>query len=307
MVVPASGEQHILTFDGGAVTATVAELGASLRELVVDGVALVQDYGPNRAPSRASGVVLVPWPNRVRGGRWQQGGVTQQLDLTEPDAGNAIHGLLRNTGYRTTDVGEHAVTLTAPVFPQHGYPFHLDTSVRFELDADGLTVTHGLHNAGAAAAPVGIGVHPYLRVGDTPFGDLTVTVAADTAIVTDDDSIPVGERPVAGTDVDLRGGRRLEGLTLDQGYTGIALQDGFVRHRLTAPDGTGVELWGEPDFAYTQVFTTDVYETDDGRIHAVAIEPMTCAADALNSGKGLRWLEPGEQWVTSWGLRRIRA
>jgi len=83
--------------------------------------------------------------------------------------------------------------------------------------------------------------------------------------------------------------------------------DGRVRHRVTAPDGSGVELWGEPDFAYAQVFTTDIYETDDGKISAVAIEPMTCAADALNSGRGLRWLEPGDQWVTSWGLSRIRA
>jgi aldose 1-epimerase len=307
MAAPATGDQFVLTFDGGAVTATVAELGASIRELAVDGVRLVQDYGADAIPSQASGVTLVPWPNRVRDGRWGLDGAQQQLDLTEPKAGNAIHGLLRNTGYRVTDRRDEAITLTAPVFPQHGYPFHLDTSVRFETGADGLTVTHGLLNAGDAPAPVGIGVHPYLRVGDTPFPDLTVTLAAATAIVADDAKIPVGERSVEGTDLDLRSGRRLAGLTLDQGYTDIALTDGRVRHRVTAPDGSGVELWAEPDFAYAQVFTTDIYETDDGKISAVAIEPMTCAADALNSGRGLRWLEPGDQWVTSWGLSLIRA
>ena len=147
MAVPATGEQHVLTFDGGAVTATVAELAASLRALVVDGLSLVQDYGSDALPSQASGIVLVPWPNRVRGGRWELDGQPQQLDLTEPSRGNATHGLLRNTGYRVTDRSDAALTLTAPVFPQHGYPFRLDTSVRFELDADGLTVTHGLRNA----------------------------------------------------------------------------------------------------------------------------------------------------------------
>ncbi|MCU1474757.1 aldose 1-epimerase family protein [Amnibacterium sp.] len=306
MADPATGEQFVLTLDSGAVTATVAELAASLRELVVDGVRLVQDYGAGALPSQASGITLVPWPNRVRGGRWALDGAEQQLDLTEPARGNATHGLLRNTGYRVTDRSEAAITLSAPVFPQHGYPFHLDTSVRFELGAEGLTVTHGIHNAGDAPAPVGIGVHPYLRVGDTPFEELTVTVVASTAIIADDAKIPVGEQPVEGTDLDLRAGKRLAGVTLDQGYTGIALAGGLVRHRLTAPDGSGVELWGEPDFAYTQVFTTDIYETDDGRISAVAIEPMTCAADALNSGRGLRRLDPGDQWVTSWGLTRIR-
>ncbi|HEV7624220.1 MAG TPA: aldose epimerase, partial [Amnibacterium sp.] len=214
MAVPATGEQFLLTFDGGAVSATVAELAASLRGLVVDGVPLVQDYGADALPSQASGITLVPWPNRVRGGRWRLDGAEQQLDLTEPARGNATHGLLRNTGYRVTDRSEAAVTLTSPVFPQHGYPFHLDTSVRFEVGADGLTVTHGIHNAGPGTAPVGIGVHPYLRVGDTPFGELTVTVAASTAIVADDAKIPVGERDVTGTDLDLRAGKRLAGLAL---------------------------------------------------------------------------------------------
>jgi aldose 1-epimerase len=35
---------------------------------------------------------------------------------------------------------------------------------------------------------------------------------------------------------------------------------------------------------------------------AVAIEPMTAPADAFNSGQGLRWLAPGEDWVVRWGI-----
>jgi hypothetical protein len=34
---------------------------------------------------------------------------------------------------------------------------------------------------------------------------------------------------------------------------------------------------------------------------------MTCAPDALNSGRGLRRLEPDEQWVTGWELRFLPA
>ena len=36
---------------------------------------------------------------------------------------------------------------------------------------------------------------------------------------------------------------------------------------------------------------------------AVALEPMTAPPDALNSGTGLIWLEPGESWTSSWGVR----
>jgi aldose 1-epimerase len=304
-----TGEQHHLHSDGplGPVTATVVELAAGLRALSVGGVELVQDYAPESLPSWGSGIVLVPWPNRTAGARWTHEGKAQQLDITEPSRGNAIHGLLRNTGYRVTDRSDDAVTLTAPVFPQHGYPFHLDTSVRYELGEDGITVTHGIHNAGDAPAPVGIGAHPFLRVGDAPMRDLTVTLRARTCFEVDERMIPVGEHPVAGTDSDLSAGRPLADATLDTAFGDVEQVDGVARHRLTAPDGTGVELWGGEDFAFAQVFTTDQYLSPTGIIDAVAIEPMTCAPDALNSGRGLKLLQPDEQWVASWGIRYLPA
>ena len=36
---------------------------------------------------------------------------------------------------------------------------------------------------------------------------------------------------------------------------------------------------------------------------AIAIEPMTCGVNALNTGQDLIWLEPGDTWSASWGLR----
>lgn len=304
MSSPATGEQHVLHL--GDVTATVAELAASLRRVRVGSTEIVQDYGPDALPSGASGIVLVPWPNRVRDGRWTLDGKVQQLDVSEPSKGNASHGLLRNTGYRVADRSESTVTLAATVFPQHGYPFHLDTSVRYGLTPSGIAVTHRIANVGSGRAPVGVGCHPYLRVGDTPMRDLVVTVSGTRMLETDDRSLPVAEAPVAGTPKDLRGGVALRDLDLDTAYTGLASVDGRVRHRLTAPDGRAVELAADPVFRWTQVFTTQVYDTDAGRIDAVAIEPMTCPADAFNSGTDLTWLEPGESWTAGWSLSLLQ-
>jgi aldose 1-epimerase len=308
MGIPATGEQHVLTFDGanGPVTATVTELASSLRRLRVGDTELVQDYAANALPSQGSGIVLVPWPNRVRDGRWTLDGVQQQLDITEPANGNATHGLLRNTGYRVTDRTESAITVSASVFPQHGYPFRLDTSVRYQLTDDGIAVYHGIHNAGETPAPVGIGVHPYLRVGDVPMRDLVVTVLADTVLEADAKKIPIATHPVEGGPFDLRRGRALRDLELDTAFTDLHLDGGRHRHRLTAPDGRAVELAADPDFGHAQVFTSSIYETDEGKVDAVAIEPMTCAPDALNSGAGLRWLQPDDQWVTSWGITLVQ-
>jgi aldose 1-epimerase len=166
-------------------------------------------------------------------------------------------------------------------------------------------VTHGIHNAGDRPAPVGIGAHPFLRVGDTPMRDLTVTVHAGTYFEVDERMIPVGEHPVTGTEYDLSRGRPLADARLDTAFGDVELSDGRARHRLTAPDGSAVELWGSADFRFTQVFTTDQYVSPSGVIDAVAIEPMTCAPDALNSRRGIRMLEPDEQWVTTWGIRSL--
>jgi aldose 1-epimerase len=64
-----------------------------------------------------------------------------------------------------------------------------------------------------------------------------------------------------------------------------------------------VTVLQDDDWEYLQVFTTDIYPGPDGPNTAIAVEPMTAPPDALNSGLGLRWLEPGELWEGSWGLR----
>lgn len=306
--MPATGTQHLLHLDGpdGPVTAVVAELAASLRRVQVDGTDLVQDYGADALPSGASGIVLVPWPNRVRDGRWTLDGTVQQLDITEPAKGNASHGLLRNTGYRVADRTDDAVTLAATVFPQHGYPFHLDVAVRYSLTPTGIDVRYTVRNVGERAAPFGVGSHPYLRVGDTAMRDLVVTVSGERLLETDERSLPVREVPVEGSGLDLRAGAPLRGVDLDTAYTGLVAVDGMVRHRLAAPDGTAVELAADPVFGWVQVFTTEVYDTDDGRIDAVAVEPMTCPADAFNSGIGLLHLGPGTAWTAGWSLALLR-
>jgi aldose 1-epimerase len=264
-----------------------------------------------------AGIVLAPWPNRIRDGAWTQNGVTRQLWLTEPARRNAIHGLLRYSPYREVSHGESDVTLAATVFPQAGYPFQLATTVTYALVADGLSVTHTITNRGAETAPVALGTHPYLKIGDVPTGDLVLRLAADTHIDVDDRLNPVGESSVAGTRFDLRHGVKIGDLDLDDGFGQVTVTDGRGEHSLTAPDGRQVILWGDENMRYTQVFTPRIFpvwnpavSSDAGganpvpvRGQAVAIEPMTAPADAFNSGAGLHWLASGDTWTVRWGIR----
>jgi len=294
--------EPVVTLRRANATASVARTAAALVGLRVDGVALVEEFPV--AGFGSAGEVLVPWPNRVDGATWRHDGVPRHLVVTEPEQGHALHGLLRDAVYGVEAEGPDAVTLRAPVRPRPGYPFHLDTSVRYRLHDEGVTVTHELVNLGDTSAPVALGTHPYLRVGDLRTADLTVSVHADTRLELDDRHIPVGRVPVHGTVHDLRGGPALGTRCRNTPYTDLVAVDGAYRHRLAGPDH-GVELWADESFGHVQLYVTDDYPGATGADVVVAVEPMTAAPDAFNNGAGLRRLAPGETWRMSWGLRLV--
>jgi aldose 1-epimerase len=299
-----AGAQYELTLNvgGRTVRGVIAEQGAALRQLCVDGVEITVGVDDGRPVPFSSGAVLIPWPNRVRDGRWVHDGRTHQLDVTDPCHGSALHGLLRDTPHQVIARSASAITLDAPVHPQPGYPFHLQAEVAYHLVPDGLGVTHTVRNLGTACAPVAIGAHPFLAIGDVPIETLTLTVNGSHHIDVDDRLIPTGCTPVSGTAWDLRRGRVIADLDLDDAWSGLTPENGASVHRLRSPDGRTVRLWADDTFGFVHVFITREYPRAGKFVTAVALEPMTAPADAFNSGVGLRWLAPGEAMTATWGI-----
>ena len=302
-----TGIQYELTrvTPSGPARVVVTQVAAGLRLYSVNGIDLVETFNELVQPPLAAGIVLVPWPNRIRDGQWTQNGVTRQLALTEPGKHNASHGLLRFAPYREVSRTSDAVTLAATVFPQSGYPFHLDTEVTYALTVTGLDVTHRVRNVGAVPAPVAVGAHPFLKIGDVPTAELVLRVDAATHVDVDDRLNPTGESPVGGTRFDLRGGISVGDLDLDDGFGEVGTGG---EHTLTAPDGRSLTLWGDETMRYVQVFTPRIFPVTQSSAEpvpglAIAIEPMTAPANAFNSGAGLHWVAPGQQWVVRWGIR----
>jgi aldose 1-epimerase len=286
------------TLQAGASTVVVASLAAALRSYEVGGTALTETWGDADIPAGGGGILLAPWPNRVADGRWSLHGKEQRLDITEPSKGNASHGLLRNTGYQAIDVAPARIVLEAEIFPQHGYPFHLVHRATYQLTEQQLTVTQELSNLSDDAAPFALGAHPYLKISDVPTEDLTLTLLAAEMFESDDRSIPTGKVPVTGQR-DLRKGQRIGDVQFDTAFTGLAMVGDRHEHVLSAPDGRKVTLWADASFAYAHVYVSTIYPGVD---KAVAIEPMTAPANALNSGEGLRWLDAGASFSAEWGI-----
>lgn len=297
---------------GRTVEAVVSPVGASLRRLAVDGVELVRNTLDERPPLSA-GVVLAPWPNRVADARWIHEGAIERLVVTEPGLGHALHGLLADREYAVVARDAQSVVLAAGIDAPPGYPFRLDTSVAYTLTAGGVRVAHRIANRGARPAPVALGAHPYLRLGDRPVGDLVFSTSARRALRLDARNIPTGSFPVEGTAFDLRRGCRVHDMPGHAVYTDLGPHPSpndpeypspAYRHRLGDPvAGDAVVLEAERAFAWLQTYVTDEFPgTPPGEL-AVAIEPMTAPPDALNSGDGLRWLGPGDTWEARWGIR----
>ena len=303
MTLP-TGEQFVLETStaSGDLRATITAVAAGIRTLSINDIDLVPPYAEDQPPPMGAGIVLAPWPNRIRDGRWSHDGVDHQLAITEPDRNNAIHGLLRYTEYKPIARERDSVTLSATIYPQLGYPYLLGTAVHYELVSDGLKVTHFVENLGGEAAPVAIGTHPYLKIGGVPTADLMLRLPAASHIEVDDRLLPTGEVPVDGTEWDFREGRRVGELELDDAFGELASDGGEVVHTLTAPDGRSVSMWADDVFDYVQVYTSRRFPGEEGDV-AIAVEPMTAPAEAFNSGRGLRWLDPGDEWQLSWGIR----
>lgn len=292
-----SGAEYVI--EAGPHRVTVVEVGAGLRSYTVDGADVTASYGDDELPPKGCGITLVPWPNRIRDGKYTFAGTEYQLPLTEPAAHNAIHGLGRWERWTVLRHEADAVTLRLDIVPQNGYPFEVRVDVTYALHPEqGLRVTQTATNRGGRAAPFGAGAHPYLSTRGQALTDTVLELPAGEVLVIDDQQVPTGRRPVAGSDHDLRQARQLGELRLDDGFTGLQTSGGRGVAEVRTSDG-GARLWFDETYQFLQVFTRDAA----GRgWPAIAIEPMTCAPDAFNNGMGLLTLEPGATWTGSWGI-----
>jgi aldose 1-epimerase len=295
---PLSGEQMELRLDDQR--AVVVEVGGGLREYDVAGRQILDGYGDDEVCPAAAGAILVPWPNRVRGGRWEYDGTGQQLDLTEPGAGNAIHGLTRWTPWRLRRIDAAAATASVRIHPRPGWPLLVDVSVDWRLGPDGLTATLIAVNAGTRHAPFGCGFHPYFAV-DGGASAATLMLPARRRLVLDG-GVPTGETVAfaPGGGAFAVGEQVLDDCLDDLGRD----ERGVARASVIGADGRGAELWCDAALTHLMVFTADTLPPERRR-RSVAVEPMSCPPDALRSGDGLVWLEPGGAATFRWGISRV--
>jgi aldose 1-epimerase len=304
-----SGRQ--LEIAAGALRAVITEEGAGLRSFTVGGTEFLNTFPAGGWASDPSyGQLLLPWPNRVAGGRYTDpAGAQQQLPVNEVKLGNAIHGLTRWMNWVSRQDARDRVTLSLVLHASPGYPWVLQLTQEYRLTTTGLRVTTAARNLSTAPAPVGAGSHPYLTVGTPTIDAATLTIPAKSYFQTDDHNIPTGNPgPVDGTPFDFRSARSIGTTQMDTGFADLIRgSDGLARVVLAAPGGRpAVTVWLDQTHQYLQIYTGDTLPDENARRRGIAIEPYTCASDAFNNRLGLEVLKPGETFSSSWGITAVR-
>jgi aldose 1-epimerase len=298
--VPAapSGEQFELRH--GEHVAVVTEVGATLRSYRFGAREVLDGFARDAIVDGGRGTVLMPWPNRLRDGRYEWEGATLQLALSEPALQNAIHGLVHWRNWSALDVSPSSVLLGLRLAPMSGYPFALALSVEYSLGESGLSASARAENVGSGACPYGVGFHPYVKVGEK-VDTATLTIPASRILTFDDRQIPVASGSVEESGFDFRAGREIGSALLDSCFTDLR-RDSDGRAGVTIADGAAaVTVWMGEAYPFVMVYTGDTLAPDRRR-RGIAIEPMSCAPNAFASGDGLVRLEPGETHLAQWGI-----
>lgn len=289
MTILPTGQQFAIS--QGSYGAVVTEVGATLRSFTKDGTETLWTFEEDEAPRGCSGQQLVPWPNRIRDGRYSFDGEDHQLDITEVPRNTALHGLAAHQPWTMVAHDDSSVTLETIVYPQRGWTGVLKSTIRHSLTDDGLLVEVTAENVGASRLPYGYGAHPYIAA------ELSTAVLSSPftkEMLADERLLPKSLSQVT-PEHDFREPRTLDDTIFDTAFLDpeesweVSLEAG----------GRTVTIWADDTMRWGQIFTAP---TRDG----IAIEPMTCGPDAFNEGPtdaDVIVLEPGETTSCSWGIR----
>jgi aldose 1-epimerase len=262
----------------------------------------VVPFAANEVAPAFHGMVLAPWPNRLADGQYHFGGHDLQVPLTEPARATALHGLVSWDDWTVAEASADVATLVLDLPASPGYPFSLRVSVTYALTDAGLTITTTALNTGVTALPYGVGFHPWISPGEGSLDDCTLQLGAENLVTVDDRLLPTGTTPVADR-MDFREPRSLSGSDLDDAFIDpLRDGDGLSWARLTRGDGSTVAIWMDGAAKAWQVCTGNHVSPPSAQRSGVAIEPMSCIADAFRTGHHLVTLEPGQTHTLGWGM-----
>lgn len=267
---------------GASISSLQLSSGNSIRELLA--------FHPNYQFENAW---LFPFPNRLKNGIYTFEGQTYQFPQNDMEnRPNALHGFINNKHFEIVHKTKSACTLKYEYNGDYAYyPFAFSITLGLELLPNALTCNVMVKNTGQQNMPCGFGWHPYF-VADEGLETLSLKLPGSTIVELDPLGIPTGKEQPSHCFDDSR---LIHETHLDDCFR-LNFANNTSQSELLFENGDLIEIWQDASFPFTQVYTHPSRKS-------IAIEPMTCGVNALNSGDGLIILAPGQSKSFSCGLR----
>ncbi len=241
--------------------------------------------------------LLHPWANRLAGPSYRVSETTVRLPgpqghyATDPN-GLPIHGALPGHLRWAVQAGSPPERVSARLLwdaPEllKLFPFEHELLFDAEVAGGGVMLTTTLRATGSKPVPVAFGFHPYLRIPGSSRRDWRVVLGATQRLVLDEQMIPTGaQEPLVEREFMLGEHSWDDGLAgLDPGAARFQVSDGTTTLTVSFEEG----------FDYAQVYAPPEHDY-------ICFEPMTAPTNALNSGRGLTLVAPGDDYRTRWSI-----
>ena len=280
----------ILSDDNESTVAKIAlnDQGARLISLSHEHNDIIKDLDNKPYNLSQAGAILFPFANRIKDGAYSFKGEKYQLECNEPNADNAIHGLVFNKTFSLDVIDEHADRASVRLSyteknPPEGFPFKYDIEATYTLNESDLTLKVKVLNIGESPFPFNLGWHPYFCVDD--FDTSFLAFNSHKQVIFNDDMIALGIAEAV-----IPNPYSLKDKTLDDCFLLLDKTVEFYTNKQK------ITIEGKPKSQYLQIYAPPGEKR-------LAIEPMTGISDSFNHKRGIHILKPYQEKSETWKIK----
>ena len=247
--------------------------------------------------TKFSGSKLFPFPNRIKDAQYSYQNKRYKLPVNDDPRDNALHQFVFDKKFCRVSFDEKQ-GIASYRYTYDGsfdyFPFPFELEIQIQLLDHELKITSKVTNTGESTMPAGDGYHPYISTG-TKVDQLSLQVPGNQFLETAD-LIPTSQF------------KKIEKFNILAQIGTFHFDDcccigdkiDLVQTKLYDPTiELMIELWqesGVEQYNYIQ------YYTPPDRM-SIAIEPMSCAPNAINNNMGLIHLQPTSSRSFSFGIK----
>ena len=265
-------------------------LGASIQELTLNRIAIIQDLAPLSYKNTYASSILFPFANRIKDGKYSFNGKEYQFDINQKEENNALHGLVYNKVFKVLqkEASESAATVTLEYTEKNksiGFPFTYRIALKYIFTENNLSLIVSIKNTDSEAFPFTIGWHPYF---------VSENLQKSSLVFDSDQKLIIGERNITSG---------VEKIAPEEQFDieDKQLDDCWIlnsKNVLFKTPKYQLKITSSAKENFLQAYTPPKENT-------IAIEPTTGVSDSFNNKIGLEILNSNEVYTVRWDLNLL--